>query len=148
MVHHIFVMSVADSQKILNRFYQPISRTKDTFPTSCKISEFFEKSLLSGAKKHFDFQVTSWSSRRKALSFRHALCSRFLFSSMKTHVNNVYSRVNPLKRTLWSSFHPCPACADTLAIIACSDTGFRVVNLLAQCNKTYFGAENLHLRYG
>ena len=34
--------------------------------------------------------------------------------------------------------------ADTLAVIACSAAGFRVENLLAQCNKTYFGAENLN----
>jgi len=30
----------------------------------------------------------------------------------------------------------------------CSDAGFKVEKPLAQCNKTYFGAENLHLRYG
>ena len=30
-----------------------------TLPTSCKTSEFFEKSPLSRAKKHPDFQVTS-----------------------------------------------------------------------------------------
>jgi len=39
-----------------------------------KMPEFFEKSPLSWAEKHPDFQVTSWSSRRNiALSFRHAL---------------------------------------------------------------------------
>ncbi len=40
---------------------------------SCKMPEFFEKSPLSEAEKHPDFQVTLWSSRRKALSFRHTL---------------------------------------------------------------------------
>ncbi len=55
--------------------------TEDTAPTSCKTPEFFEKSPLSGAGKHSDFQVTSWSSRCNiVLSFRHALCSLFLFS--------------------------------------------------------------------
>jgi hypothetical protein len=33
--------------------------TKDTLPTSFKTSESFEKSPLSGAGKHPDFQVTS-----------------------------------------------------------------------------------------
>ena len=31
----------------------------DSFTLSCKIPEFFEKSHLSGAGKHPDFQVTS-----------------------------------------------------------------------------------------
>jgi len=42
-----------------NQSYQPISRTKYTLPTSCKMLEFFKKSPLSGAGKHPDFQVTS-----------------------------------------------------------------------------------------
>ena len=55
--------------------------TTVALPTSCKTSEFFEKSPHSRAGKHPDFQVTSWSSRRNiALSFRHALYSRFLLS--------------------------------------------------------------------
>jgi hypothetical protein len=43
----------------MDQSHQPISRTKDTFPTSCKTPESFEKPPLSGAKKHPDFQVTS-----------------------------------------------------------------------------------------
>ncbi len=35
---------------------------------------------------------------------------------------------------------PRPA-ANTLAVIVCSNTGFRVEKPLAQCNKTYFGAK-------
>ncbi len=42
-----------------NQSHQPISRTKYTLPTSYKTSAFFEKSHLSGAGKHPDFQVTS-----------------------------------------------------------------------------------------
>jgi len=46
-----------------------------------KMSEIFEKPHLSEAEKHPDFQVIVWSSRRNiALSFRHALYSRFLLS--------------------------------------------------------------------
>jgi len=37
---------------------------------NCKMPEFFGKSPLSGVGKHPDFQVTLWSSRRKALSFQ------------------------------------------------------------------------------
>jgi len=44
---------------LLNQSHQPISRTKYTLPTSWKMTEFFEKSALSGAGKHPDFQVTS-----------------------------------------------------------------------------------------
>jgi hypothetical protein len=36
-----------------------------------KIPESFEMSPFSGAGKHPNFPVTSWSSRRKALLFRH-----------------------------------------------------------------------------
>ncbi len=42
--------------------------------------ELCPKSRFSRVGKHPDFQVTLWSSRRKALSFRHALCYQFLFS--------------------------------------------------------------------
>ena len=38
--------------------------------------------------------------------------------------------------------------ANTLAVIVCSDTGFQMEKPLAQFNKTYFGANNLHFRYG
>jgi hypothetical protein len=76
------VMSVA---------YKDILRTKEKkllrhdeivdFNENSIMPEFFEKSPLSKAKKHPDFQVTLWSSRRNiALSFRHALYSQDLFS--------------------------------------------------------------------
>jgi len=39
-----------------NQPHQPIRHKKVTLPTSCKTSEFFEKSPLSGAGKHPDFQ--------------------------------------------------------------------------------------------
>jgi hypothetical protein len=60
--HRIFVMKTSDLLELLGpvppakqiRF----ARTKVTLSTSCKMPEFFEKSPLSGAVKHHNFQVT------------------------------------------------------------------------------------------
>jgi hypothetical protein len=66
MAHHIFVMRVPDRQKLLEQLHQQIivdgprpkhSQNSPIFD-SYKMSEFFEKSPLSGAIKHRDFPVT------------------------------------------------------------------------------------------
>jgi len=46
-----------------------------------------------------------------------------------------------------AGFRKVFACFSGL-FIACSAAGFRMEKPLAQCNPTYFGAYNLHLRYG
>ncbi len=66
MAHHIFVMRTPDRKKLLDQLHQQIiaDGPRPKYPqngpifVSCKMPEFFEKSPLSGAGKHPDFQVT------------------------------------------------------------------------------------------